>query len=99
MGAGAMGVEVCLTSRWDSKGRTLPVSDHIFLGSSTVSWLSSWEYSVVETCLRQAQDKTSDLRLAAAISWPSPCCPHVCPVQGIIIVPVERLSMGTGSFL
>lgn len=56
-------------------------------------------YSVVETCLRQAQDKTSNLRLASAISWPSPCCPHVCPVQGIIIVPVARLSMGTGQFL
>lgn len=43
MGAGAIGVEVCLTSRWDSKGRTLPISDHIFLGSSTVLWLSSWD--------------------------------------------------------
>lgn len=73
MGTGAICVEVHLASQQDSKGRILAFSDCALLGSPLISWLPSW-HSVVETCISQAQENTSNLMLTAS-AQPFTCCP------------------------
>lgn len=69
MAAGATGMEMHPASQWDSRGRVLPVSGCTFLGPPLISQLPLG-YDVVEICLSQAQEETSNLRLASAIPMP-----------------------------